>query len=113
MEGYLERLGIWHQMFRDYIQHDANSLDSPASSRSIALLKLQALFLEYSVSCFWPSDPLNPMRWDTYSDAKIEEMIALVAVAVDLEVSSDETIGLGSHMVEPRFQLDLGVVPIL
>ncbi|KAI4599436.1 hypothetical protein KJ359_001878 [Pestalotiopsis sp. 9143b] len=113
VDGYLDRLGIWHQMFRDYIQDDDSSLDSPASSRSIALLKLQALFLEYSVSCFWPSDPLNPMRWDTYSDAKIEEMIRLAAIAVSVHVSGDEAIGPASRVVEPRFQLDLGVVPIL
>ncbi|KAI0140325.1 hypothetical protein BJ166DRAFT_116417 [Pestalotiopsis sp. NC0098] len=100
-------------MFRDYIQHDANSLDSPASSRSIALLKLQALFLEYSVSCFWPSDPLNPMRWDTYSDDKIEEMIGLAAIAVDFSAHEGETIDPASRIAEPRFRLDLGVVPIL
>lgn len=53
------------------------------------------------------------MRWDTYSDAKIEEMIRLAAIAVGVDVSSDEAIGCSSSVTEPRFQLDLGVVPIL
>ncbi|ETS85237.1 hypothetical protein PFICI_03262 [Pestalotiopsis fici W106-1] len=112
VDGYLHRLGLWRDRFREYIQRDARSLEDQTSQRSIALLDLQAMFLEYSVSCFWPSDPLNPMRWDKYSDNKIEEMIGLAATAVGLGVSG-ETMDHGYCVAEPRFQLDLGVVPIL
>ena len=75
-----------------------------------------------------PARPSRPSRasWTTsspftppvallvaFGDAKIEEMIGLAAIAVDLDIRGGETIGLASRVADPRFQLDLGVVPIL
>lgn len=112
VNGYLNGLCLWRKRFREYISGHADQLEEQSSQRSIALLELHAMFLEYSVSCIWPSDPLNPMRWDTYSDTKIEEMIGLAAIALGVN-KSVETTNHGSRVAEPRFQLDLGVVPIL
>ncbi|KAK9416891.1 hypothetical protein SUNI508_09363 [Seiridium unicorne] len=111
LQMYRDQLAQWSGLFQEHVAQNTSPPKSAATRRSIALLELNSLYLDFTLSCPCTVDPWDPMKWDTYDEELIEKMIQLAAVAVGLDPS--ESTKWKEHHVEPQFHMDIGVTPVL